>query len=156
VCDIANVALSQLSYGLTGPGRGKADNVGGRGFLSSAARTPCAHPPSPLGFRRRRIPKQQRSTPMQSFLSLVDIILNFYVWLLVIWVILGWLVSFDVVNTRNRFVYLVSDFLFRITEPVLRPIRRVVPNISGIDISPIILILGIWFIRSLMREYLWS
>jgi len=93
---------------------------------------------------------------MQSFLSLVDIILNFYVWLLVIWVILGWLVSFDVVNTRNRFVYLVSDFLFRITEPVLRPIRRVVPNISGIDISPIILILGIWFIRSLMREYLWS
>ena len=93
---------------------------------------------------------------MQSFLGLVDIVLNFYVWLLVIWVILGWLVAFDVVNTRNRFVYLVSDFLFRITEPVLRPIRRVVPNISGIDISPIILILGIWFIRSLMREYLWS
>jgi YggT family protein len=93
---------------------------------------------------------------MQSFLGLVDIILDLYVWLLIIWVILSWLVAFDVINTRNRFVYLVSDFLFRITEPVLRPIRRVVPNISGIDISPIILILSIWFIRSLLREYLWA
>jgi YggT family protein len=93
---------------------------------------------------------------MQSFLGLVDIILDLYVWLLIVWVILSWLVAFDVINTRNRFVYLVSDFLFRITEPVLRPIRRVVPSISGIDISPIILILGIWFIRSLLREYLWT
>ena len=93
---------------------------------------------------------------MQSFLGLVDIILDLYVWLLIIWVILSWLVAFDVINTGNRFVYLVSDFLYRITEPVLRPIRRVVPSISGIDISPIVLILGIWFIRSLMREYLWA
>ena len=93
---------------------------------------------------------------MQSFLGLVDIILDLYVWLLIIWVILSWLVAFDVINTGNRFVYLVSDFLHRITEPVLRPIRRVVPTISGIDISPIVLILGIWFIRSLMREYLWA
>jgi YggT family protein len=118
--------------------------------------TPCVHPSSPLGFGRQRIPEQQRPTPMQSFLGLVDIILDLYVWLLIIWVILSWLVAFDVINTRNRFVYLVSDFLFRITEPVLRPIRRVVPSISGIDISPIILILGIWFIRSLLREYLWT
>ena len=92
---------------------------------------------------------------MQSFLGLVHIILDIYMWLLIIWVILSWLVAFDVVNTRNRFVYLMSDFLFRITDPVLRPIRRVVPNISGIDISPIILILGIWFIQSLIREYFW-
>lgn len=93
---------------------------------------------------------------MQSFLGLVDIILELYVWLLVIWVIISWLVSFDVINTRNRFVYLVTDFLYRITEPVLRPIRRVVPNLGGMDISPVILILGIWFTRSLMREYLLS
>ena len=93
---------------------------------------------------------------MQSFLGLVDIILELYVWLLVIWVVISWLVAFDVVNTRNRFVYLVSDFLYRITEPVLRPIRRVVPNLGGMDISPVILILGIWFTRSLMREYFWS
>ncbi len=93
---------------------------------------------------------------MQSFLGLVDIILELYVWLLVIWVVISWLVTFDVINTRNRFVYLVSDFLYRITEPVLRPIRRVVPNLGGMDISPVILILGIWFTRSLMREYLLS
>lgn len=93
---------------------------------------------------------------MQSFLGLVDIILELYVWLLVIWVIISWLVTFDVINTRNRFVYLVTDFLYRITEPVLRPIRRVVPNLGGMDISPVILILGIWFTRSLMREYLLS
>ena len=93
---------------------------------------------------------------MQSFLGLVDIILELYVWLLIIWVVISWLVAFDVVNTRNRFVYLVSDFLYRITEPVLRPIRRVVPNLGGMDISPVILILGIWFTRSLMREYFWS
>ena len=93
---------------------------------------------------------------MQSFLGLVDIILELYVWLLVIWVVISWLVAFDVVNTRNRFVYLVSDFLYRITEPVLRPILRVVPNLGGMDISPVILILGIWFTRSLMREYFWS
>ncbi len=93
---------------------------------------------------------------MQSFLGLVDIILELYVWLLVVWVIISWLVTFDVINTHNRFVYLVTDFLYRITEPVLRPIRRVVPNLGGMDISPVILILGIWFTRSLMREYLWS
>ena len=93
---------------------------------------------------------------MQSLLSLLDIILELYVWLLVIWVVISWLVTFDVINTRNRFVYLVSDFLYRITEPVLRPIRRVVPNLGGMDISPVILILGIWLARSLMREYFWS
>ncbi|MDX1486312.1 MAG: YggT family protein [Alphaproteobacteria bacterium] len=93
---------------------------------------------------------------MQSFLLLVDIVLELYIWLLIIWVVISWLVAFEVINTRNRFVYLVSDFLFRITEPALRPIRRVVPNLGGIDISPIILLLGIWFVRNLMREYLWQ
>lgn len=92
---------------------------------------------------------------MQSFLLLIDIVLELYTWLLVAWVVVSWLVAFDIINTRNRFVYLVSDFLYRITEPVLRPIRRIVPTIGGIDISPIILILGVWFLRSLMREYLW-
>ena len=92
---------------------------------------------------------------MQSFLSLIDIVLELYTWVLVIWVVISWLVAFDVINTRNRAVYMISDFLYRITEPALRPIRRVVPNLGGIDISPIILILGIWFIRSLLREYFW-
>jgi len=92
---------------------------------------------------------------MQSFLALIDIILELYVWILIIWVIISWLVAFDVINTRNRAVYLVSDFLYRITEPALRPIRRVVPDLGGIDISPVVLLLGIWFLRSLLREYFW-
>jgi YggT family protein len=91
---------------------------------------------------------------MQSFVGLVHIILELYVWLLCAWVVLSWLAAFDVVNKQNRFVYLVNDFLFRITEPALQPIRRVIPNIGGIDISPVVLIFGIWFIQSLMREYL--
>lgn len=92
---------------------------------------------------------------MQSLLALIDIVLELYVWLLIAWVIVSWLVAFDIINTRNRVVYLISDFLYRITEPALRPIRRVVPNLGGIDISPVVLILLIWFVRSLMREYLW-
>ena len=60
---------------------------------------------------------------MQSLLFLVDAVLGIYIWLLVIWVVISWLVSFEVINTRNRFVYLVSDFLYRITEPALRRIR---------------------------------
>jgi YggT family protein len=91
---------------------------------------------------------------MTSLILLVDIILNLYQWLLIAWVIISWLISFDIINTRNRFVYVVSDFLYRITEPVLRPIRRVVPDISGIDISPVILLLAIWLVRDMMFRYL--
>jgi YggT family protein len=91
---------------------------------------------------------------MTSLILLVDIVLNIYTWLLIAWVVMSWLISFDVINTRNRFVYIVSDFLYRITEPVLRPIRRVVPDISGIDISPVILLLLIWLIRDMMFRYL--
>ena len=91
---------------------------------------------------------------MQSLILLIDVILELYIWVLIIWVLLSWLIAFEVINTRNRFVYLLSDFLYRVTEPALRPIRRVVPNLGGIDISPLVLLLGIWFIRNLMREYL--
>ncbi len=92
---------------------------------------------------------------MQSLLLLIDIVLGLYGWLLIAWVIMSWLISFDVINTRNRLVYMVSDFLYRITEPALRPIRRVVPTLGGIDISPVLLYLAIWFVRSLLREYFW-
>lgn len=91
---------------------------------------------------------------MTSLILLVDIILNIYTWLLIAWVVMSWLISFDVINTRNRLVYVVSDFLYRITEPVLRPIRRFVPDIGGIDISPVILLLLIWLIRDMMFRYL--
>ena len=65
---------------------------------------------------------------------------------------LSWLVAFNVINTSNRLVYSIGDFLYRVTEPVLSPIRRVLPNLGGIDISPVILILLIYFLRNLLRE----
>ncbi|TVR99059.1 MAG: YggT family protein [Rhodospirillales bacterium] len=82
---------------------------------------------------------------MEAFLGplywLVDTLINLYVWVIIIQVILSWLVAFNVVNTSNRFVYLVGDFTYRLTEPALRPIRSVLPNLGGIDIAPLILIL---------------
>ncbi|NUB14045.1 YggT family protein [Azospirillum brasilense] len=84
---------------------------------------------------------------------LIDPVPSLYVWLLIASAVLSWLVAFNVVNTRNRAVYVIGDFLYRITEPVLRPIRRVLPNMGGLDLSPIALILLIFFIRNLMAEY---
>jgi YggT family protein len=68
-------------------------------------------------------------------------------------VIMSWLVSFNVINTRNRFVYLLVDMLNRATEPVLRPIRRILPNLGGLDLSPLVLFLVLYFVQDLMREY---
>ena len=67
---------------------------------------------------------------------------------------LSWLVAFKVVNTQNRFVYMAGDFLHRVTEPALRPIRRFLPNLGGIDLSPIVLILLLLFAESLLFEYM--
>jgi YggT family protein len=83
---------------------------------------------------------------------LIDTILSIFLWLLIAQVVLSWLVQFNVVNTRNRFVYSVGEFLYRITEPFLRPIRRVIPSIGGFDISPVILVLVIGFIRQLLPD----
>jgi YggT family protein len=77
-------------------------------------------------------------------------LLGLYEFIVIAWVILSWLISFNVINTHNRIVYLISDFLYRVTEPALGPIRRILPNFGGIDISPIILILIIYFIRDFL------
>lgn len=90
---------------------------------------------------------------MYSLYLLIDTVLNLYSWCLIIWVIMSWLISFNVINTHNRFVHLVGDFLYRITEPLLRPIRRFLPNLGGLDLSPIVLILLVWFVRNLLSEY---
>ncbi|HLS69566.1 MAG TPA: YggT family protein [Kiloniellales bacterium] len=87
---------------------------------------------------------------MVALFQLIDTVINIYIWLLIIWAVLSWLVAFNVVNTSNRLVYLVGDFLNRITEPALRPIRRVMPDLGGIDISPMILILLLIFLRNLL------
>jgi YggT family protein len=87
---------------------------------------------------------------MLEFIGFVGEIVYFYMWILGASVVLSWLIAFNVVNTRNRFVAVVAEFLFRATEPVLRPIRRVVPNFGGIDISPLIL----WFILLFILQVL--
>ena len=68
---------------------------------------------------------------------------------------MSWLVAFGVVNISNKFIRMVVEVLYRLTEPVLRPIRRILPNLGGVDISPVILLLGLFFIRSLLWEYVW-
>lgn len=90
---------------------------------------------------------------MQSLIWLIDTVISLYIWCLIISAILSWLVAFNVVNTQNRIVYTIGDFLYRITEPALRPIRRFLPNLGGIDLSPIVLILLLLFARSLLGEY---
>jgi len=91
---------------------------------------------------------------MYALLNLIDNVINIYIWILILSVVLSWLVAFNVVNTSNRIVYLVGDFLFRVTEPLLRPIRRVLPNLGGLDLSPIVLILLLYFLRDLLYEAL--
>jgi len=89
---------------------------------------------------------------MEALYNLLTTVITLYVWALILSAILSWLVAFNVINTQNRFVYEVGNFLHRVTEPALRPIRRIIPNLGGIDISPIILILALFFVRDLLRD----
>ena len=87
---------------------------------------------------------------MRAVLDIVLIALDLYVWLLIASAILSWLIAFNVVNTRNTFVAGIAEFLYRITEPALRPIRRFVPSLGGVDISPVVLILLLVFLRDFL------
>jgi len=90
---------------------------------------------------------------MRALFLVIDLALEIYIWVLIAAAIFSWLVAFNVVNVRNSVVGAIGDFLYRITEPALRPIRRVLPNLGGVDISPVILLLGLFFLRSLLWEY---
>ena len=91
---------------------------------------------------------------MRSLLTIILIVLDIYIWLLIASAILSWLVAFNVINTRNQFVAMVGDFLWKITEPVLRPIRAIMPNLGGIDLSPVILILLIILLKDIIVRYI--
>ncbi len=84
---------------------------------------------------------------MIALIQTIILALDIYWWLIIASAIFSWLYAFNVVNSRNQFVGMIGDFLFRVTEPALRPIRRVLPDLGGIDISPIILLLIIFFLR---------
>jgi YggT family protein len=92
---------------------------------------------------------------MRAILDVILIALSFYIWVVIAAAVLSWLVAFNVVNPRNQFVHLVGDFLYRITDPVLRPIRNMLPPMGGIDISPIILFLIIILIQRVIEYYIY-
>ena len=91
---------------------------------------------------------------MKAIYLLTFQILNIYEWIVIIHVILSWLISFNILNTQNRLVYAVLDFTYRATSPILDKIKNYIPNLGQIDISPVILLLGLWFIKLCMQLYL--
>ena len=91
---------------------------------------------------------------MRALFLVIDLALQIYIWVVIAMAIFSWLVAFNVVNTRNQGVAVIGDFLYRATDPVLRPIRRSLPSLGGIDISPVILFLIIVFIRYVIALYI--
>ena len=91
---------------------------------------------------------------MKSLFLLIDSVINIYIWLIIINVILSWLVSFNILNTQNRFVFAILNATHQLTDPVLNKIRKFIPNLGSIDISPVVLILLLIFIRNLLFELL--
>ncbi|MBS0221323.1 MAG: YggT family protein [Proteobacteria bacterium] len=92
---------------------------------------------------------------MNPFIWLIETLIDLLTWVVIASAIMSWLVAFGVVNVRNQFIRMVVETLYRITEPMLRPIRRLLPNLGGIDISPVILLLGLYFLREVLRYYVW-
>jgi len=90
---------------------------------------------------------------MNSLLGLLIQIIDLYKLVLVIYIIITWLIAFNIINTSNRFVYSIMEILYRLSEPSLRMVRKYIPNFGNIDISPIIVFLLLWFIQSLLIEY---
>ncbi|SDT26623.1 YggT family protein [Bradyrhizobium canariense] len=117
---------------------------------------PCLAGREPISSGKSNPRRKPASKPfMRAVLDIVLIVLDLYVWLLIASAILSWLIAFNVVNTRNQFVAAVAEFLYRITEPLLAPIRSFMPNLGGLDISPIILILIIMFIQKVIVYYIY-
>jgi YggT family protein len=93
--------------------------------------------------------------PMRAVLDVVFIAINVYTWVIIAAAIFSWLYAFNVVNPRNQFVASIGQFLYAVTEPALRLVRRFIPSFGGIDISPIILILGLYLIRQILYRYVY-
>ncbi len=87
---------------------------------------------------------------MNAILSTLVTVIDLYIYVIIGSAIFSWLIAFSVVNTQNKFVYMVYDVLYRLTEPALAPIRRFMPSLGGLDLSPIILLLGLMFLQTLI------
>ncbi|ESR25923.1 YggT family protein [Lutibaculum baratangense] len=92
---------------------------------------------------------------MRALLDVILLALQLYVYILIAAAIFSWLIAFNIVNMRNQFVGTIGEALWRLTEPALRPVRRMLPNLGGIDISPIILLLIIFFIQRVILLYVY-
>ena len=92
---------------------------------------------------------------MQSAFILFDTVINLFIWAIILSAVFSWLIGFNIINVNNRLVYIIVDSLNRLTEPFLRPIRNLLPNLGGLDLSPVILILLLIFFRNLVFEYLY-
>jgi len=89
---------------------------------------------------------------MKSIFILLDSVISIYLWIIIINALLSWLVAFNILNTQNRFVFSVLDTTYKLTDPILNKIRRFIPMFGSIDISPVILILALMFLRNLVFE----
>jgi YggT family protein len=97
------------------------------------------------------MPREQAMRPL---IELVVYVIDLYKWIVIAQVIMSWLISFGVINTHNRLVAQIGEVLYRLTEPALRPIRRLIPDLGGIDVSPIVLLLLLWLVQREIVEYL--
>ena len=92
---------------------------------------------------------------MNPIIYLVELVIEILTWIVIAGAIMSWLVAFGVVNVRNQFIRLVVDMLYRLTEPLLRPIRRILPNFGGVDIAPVVLLVALAVLREALRYYVW-
>ena len=90
---------------------------------------------------------------MQSAFILFDSVINLFIWAIILSAVFSWLIGFNIININNRLVYIIVDSLNRLTEPFLRPIRNLLPNLGGLDLSPVVVILLLIFFRNLVFEY---
>ena len=87
---------------------------------------------------------------MYALANLINTVISIYIWCLFGYIVMSWLISFGVINTGSRLVYTVMDVLYRITEPALRPIRSIIPNFGTVDLSPVVLVLLLIFVRDFL------
>jgi YggT family protein len=120
-------------------------------LAAARARPACAAGELPLRFHPSYEPPER--VPMQGIRYLLLSIINLYWWVVIAQAVMSWLIAFGIINTYNKFVAQVGEVLYRLTEPALRPIRNLLPNLGGIDISPIILLLLLGFLYIEVAEY---
>jgi YggT family protein len=125
--------------------------VSRRRRAQAAAASACSDSTTPVNPARKHLRTVfELGRAMIELLQFISYLLTIYVYVVIAMAILSWLIAFNVVNTRNPVVHMIAELLYRLTEPVLRPIRNLLPNMGGIDISPIILFLIILFIQSVI------